>query len=110
MTPNGCKLMEADIPGSVAHTNFVMDAAMNMTAEFPTDYHAMEAGLTVAPTAGLEPATCATAYLLTLIAEASREVLREPASVRDRALAGLAELLAERLPRLVGAHLSEGVG
>ncbi len=49
---------EADIPGSVAHTNFVMDAAMNMTAEFPTDYHAMEAGLTVAPTAGLEPATC----------------------------------------------------
>ncbi len=64
----------------------------------------------VAPTAGLEPANCATAYLLTLIAEASREVLREPACGRERALAGLAELLAERLPRLAGAHLSEGVG
>jgi hypothetical protein len=64
----------------------------------------------MAPTAGLEPATCATADLLTLIAETSREVLREPASVRERALAGLAELLAERLPQLAGAHLSEGVG
>jgi hypothetical protein len=30
--------------------------------------------------------------------------------VRERALAGLAELLAERLPQLAGAHLSEGVG
>ena len=83
---------------------------MNMTAEFPTDYHAMEAGLTVALTAGLEPATSAAADLLTLIAETSREVLREPASVRERALAGLAELLVERLPRLVGAHLSERMG
>jgi len=55
---------EVDVPGSAAHGNFVSEAALNMSSAFPTDYHAMEAGFTVeqcekvAPTAGLEPATC----------------------------------------------------